>query len=236
MWKPGVLVRLCVSLCVYAFVCVCMYVCVWPEASLVSGSPEHAGTAGQCVSDLSIWSLPGAHTALLCSVCLCVCVCFSKANPSGCDCPWNTHKQAHLLSPSLSVSTYVTTVHVSQLSTVVKLHLSIMYSKQKVPRIPRLIFVRHLVPSSFLSLAQQHTLCASPLPQLSDADYRLCVVLSVHGKTVVAGVCSVCVHECVCVLECTCWGLCLCVLVGWHMDAGLAGHCYAHQVWNGLFN
>lgn len=65
----------CRSYCVYVYVCVCVR--VWPEASLVSGSPEHAGTAGQCVYDLSIWSLPGARSASLCSVC--VYVCFSKA-------------------------------------------------------------------------------------------------------------------------------------------------------------
>ena len=65
-------------------VCVCFSVCVWPEASLLSGSPEHAGTAGQCVFDLSIWSLPGAHTALLCSVCVCV---SERQNPSGFCCP-----------------------------------------------------------------------------------------------------------------------------------------------------
>lgn len=60
----------CRSYCVYLYVCVCVR--VWPEASLVSGSPEHAGTAGQCVYDLSIWSLPGARSASLCSVCVCV--------------------------------------------------------------------------------------------------------------------------------------------------------------------
>jgi len=62
------------------------------------------------------------------------------------------------------------------------------------------------------------------------------------ANTVVAGVCVVfvcisgyCVSVCVCVCLCVCvcvrvHVLRLVLLVGWHMDAGLAGHCYAHQV------
>lgn len=56
--------------------CVRVRMCV-AGGSLVSGSPEHAGTAGQRVYDPSIWSLPEAHAALLCCVSVFVCLCVS---------------------------------------------------------------------------------------------------------------------------------------------------------------
>uniref|UniRef100_A0AAV2LTF8 Uncharacterized protein n=1 Tax=Knipowitschia caucasica TaxID=637954 RepID=A0AAV2LTF8_KNICA len=39
---------------------------VWLGAPLVPESPMHAGTAGQCVSDPSIWSQPGATLFSMC--------------------------------------------------------------------------------------------------------------------------------------------------------------------------
>lgn len=157
-----------------------MYVC-GRRLLLFLGAQSMLGQQGS----VSLTSPSGACLELTQSR-FAVCVSW-RQNPSGCDCPWNTTSSfAFSFSPSLFHSLSIhTNLHLSWLFSVAKQHLSIMYSlysQQKAQRMAPLISIRHLVLCSFsFTGTATHTVCLSP-PPLSDADYRLCVVLSVHGQ------------------------------------------------------
>ena len=213
-------VTLYVCVCTCVCVCVCVHVCGRLEAPLVSGSLEHAGTAGQCVSDLSIWSLPGAHTASLRSVCVCVrvcvCVCvFLEGRTLQAVTVPETLTNKLICFPlhslSLSLSPHTATLHLSRLRSVAEQHLSIiysLYSQQKAQRIAPLISIRHLV-LSFFSLAgtaththahthtcththiYRHTHTRGALLPFPHSAMQITGFVACVAKTVVAGVCGV---------------------------------------------
>lgn len=206
------------GVCHIACECVCAYVCGRPEAPLVSGSPEHAGTAGQCVSDLSIWSLPGALTASLCSALVCVYVSvFLEGKTLQAVTVPETLTNKLICFPLLSLSllslsalSLATHSNLTPLTTLFSSRAAFKHNIQFVQSAqgtedcssyfhPPSCTVFSFPSAGTATHTQTHTQCSSPLPPLSDADYRLCGVLSVRGQDCSSSRCvrrlCVCVHQ-----------------------------------------
>lgn len=150
--------------------------------------------------------------------CVCLCVCVFKAKPLQAVIVPETHKQAHLLSTVLFLSTSCLLCIYPE-CWVEQQHPSLMYSlytQHKAQWISLLISIRHLVLSFFAhsnthTRAHTHRVLFSPPPHSVMQITGFVVCCQCVANTEVAGVCGVAVLQRVLcwgclpwVLQCTC--------------------------------